>query len=167
MMLLEWRYRQKFILLLLSPGRVVVRSFLGHPEDPLVHPWKYIQLPVVRTCLRDLRYEERLNECGVTTLESWRLKLKLRKYPSIHTNYIISHCTILQYNHNIWYGSYAEWPAYDGGRKRENSSAWKHRIIIASTRTGVEIALIRLSGLSKTLSGQVDPPTEVIRRTSR
>ena len=32
--------------------------------------------------------------------------------------------------------------------------------------TGVEIALIRLSGLSKKLSGQVDRPTEVIRRTS-
>ena len=32
---------------------------------------------------------------------------------------------------------------------------------------GVEIALIRLSGLSKNLSGQVDCPTEVIRRTSR
>ena len=94
-----------------------------------------------------------------------RLKLKFRKYPSIHTNYIISHSTILQYNLNIWYGSYAEkkywtwktmistglpylqfsmnsqgfsparltWPAYDGGRKRENSSAWKHRIIVAST----------------------------------
>ena len=91
------------------------------------------------------------------------LKLKFRKSPSIHTNYIISHSTILQYNHNIWYGSYAEkkywtrktmistglpylqfsmniqgfsparltWPAYDGGRKRENSSVWKHRIIIA------------------------------------
>ena len=29
------------------------------------------------------------------------LKLKFRKYPSIHTNYIISHSTILQYNHNI------------------------------------------------------------------
>ena len=33
------------------------------------------------------------------------LKLKIRKYPSIHTNYIISHSTILQYNHN---SSYAE-----------------------------------------------------------
>ena len=33
--------------------------------------------------------------------------------------------------------------------------------------SGVEIALIRLSGLNKKLSGQVDPPTEVIRRTSR
>ena len=32
---------------------------------------------------------------------------------------------------------------------------------------GVEIALIRLSGLSKNESGQVDCPTEVIRRTSR
>ena len=92
-------------------------------------------------------------------------KLKFRKYPSIHTNYIISHSTILQYNHNISYGSYAEkkyltrktmistglpylqfsmnsqgfsparltWPAYDGGRKRENSSARKHCIIVAST----------------------------------
>ena len=29
------------------------------------------------------------------------LKLTFRKYPSIHTNYIISHSTILQYNHNI------------------------------------------------------------------
>ena len=36
------------------------------------------------------------------------LKLTFRKYPSIHTNYIISHSTILQYNHNIWYGSYVE-----------------------------------------------------------
>ena len=35
------------------------------------------------------------------------------------------------------------------------------------TITGVEIALIRLSGLSKKLSGQVDRPAEVIRRTSR
>ena len=99
------------------------------------------------------------------------LKLKFRKYPSIRTNYIISHSTILQYNHNIWYGSYPEkkywtrktmistglpylqfsmnsrvfspsrltWPAYEGGRKRENSSAWKHRIIVASTcRRSVE-----------------------------
>ena len=31
-----------------------------------------------------------------------KLKLKFRKYASIHTNYIISHSTILQYNpHNI------------------------------------------------------------------
>ena len=31
------------------------------------------------------------------------------------------------------------WPAYDGGRKCENSSAWKHRIIVASTcRRSVE-----------------------------
>ena len=30
-------------------------------------------------------------------------------------------------------------PAYDGGRKRENSSVWKHRIIVASTcRRSVE-----------------------------
>ena len=34
-------------------------------------------------------------------------------------------------------------------------------------RPGVEIALIRLSGLSKNVSGQVDRPAEVIRRTSR
>ncbi len=31
------------------------------------------------------------------------------------------------------------WPAYDDGRKRENSSAWKDRIIVASTcRRSVE-----------------------------
>ena len=96
----------------------------------------------------------------------WRRRRRRR-----HT--IISHSTILQYNHNIWYGSYAEkkywtrktmistglpylqfsitvtcwgfsparltWPAYGGGRKRENSPAWKHRIIVASTcRRSVE-----------------------------
>ena len=102
------------------------------------------------------------------------LKLKLRKYPAIdplHTNYIISHSTTLQNNHNIWHGTKAEkkywtqkimistglpyfqfsmnsqgfsparltWPAYDDGRKRENSSARKHRIIVASTcRRSVE-----------------------------
>ena len=29
------------------------------------------------------------------------LTLTFRQYPAIHTNYIISHCTTLQYNHNI------------------------------------------------------------------
>ena len=29
------------------------------------------------------------------------LKLKCMQYPAILTNYIISHCTTLQYNHNI------------------------------------------------------------------
>ena len=29
------------------------------------------------------------------------LKLKFSQYSSIHTNYIIPHCTTLQYNHNI------------------------------------------------------------------
>ena len=29
------------------------------------------------------------------------LKLKFSQYSSIHTNYIITHCTTLQYNHNI------------------------------------------------------------------
>ena len=28
------------------------------------------------------------------------LKLTFRQYPAIHTNYILSHCTTLQYNHN-------------------------------------------------------------------
>ena len=37
---------------------------------------------------------------------------------------------------------------------------------ITQVEAGVEIALIRLSGLSKKLSGQVDRPAEVIRRTS-
>ena len=35
-----------------------------------------------------------------------------------------------------------------------------------SNSSGVEIALIRLSGLSKYVAGQVDCPTEVIRRIS-
>ena len=34
-------------------------------------------------------------------LENNTLKLTFRNYPAIHTNYIISHCTNLQYNHNI------------------------------------------------------------------
>ena len=29
------------------------------------------------------------------------LKVTFRKYPAIHTNYIIPHCTTLQFNHNI------------------------------------------------------------------
>ena len=29
------------------------------------------------------------------------LKLKFSQYSSIHNNYIIPHCTTLQYNHNI------------------------------------------------------------------
>ena len=29
------------------------------------------------------------------------LKLTFRQYPAMHTNYIISHCTTLQYNHSI------------------------------------------------------------------
>ena len=32
------------------------------------------------------------------------LKLTFGKYPAIHTNYIISHSTTLQYSHNIWHG---------------------------------------------------------------
>ena len=41
--------------------------------------------------------------CDVCECSS--LKLKFRQYVVIHTNYIISHCTILQYNHNIWQGT--------------------------------------------------------------
>ena len=122
-----------------------------------------------RTQLR--RDESPSLKVWLPTAKRYPLKLKSRKYPSIPTNYIISHSTILQYNHKIWYGSYAEkkywtrktmistglpylqfsinsqgfsparltWPAYDGGTKRENSSAWKHRIIVASTcRRSVE-----------------------------
>ena len=36
------------------------------------------------------------------------LKLQLRKYPAMHTNHMLCHCTPLQYNHNIWRSSYAE-----------------------------------------------------------
>ena len=32
------------------------------------------------------------------------LKLTFRQYPAKHTYCIISHCTTLQYNHNIWHG---------------------------------------------------------------
>ena len=56
------------------------------------------------------RSKTRLNNIPTATIkfgnidleqvEPFVLKLKFRKYPSIHTNYIISHSTILQYNHN-------------------------------------------------------------------
>ena len=36
------------------------------------------------------------------------LKLKVRKYPAMHTNRMLYHCTTLLYNHNIWHSSYAE-----------------------------------------------------------
>ena len=93
------------------------------------------------------------------------LKITFRQYPAIPTNYIISHCTTLQYSHSVWYGTKAEkkswiwklmnstvlpyfhfgmnrqcfatarltWPTCDDCRKRENSSAWKDRIIVAFT----------------------------------
>ena len=93
------------------------------------------------------------------------LKLKFSQYSSIHTNYIIPHCTTLQYNHNIWHGNLGRnefanakdnefnsaaisllwhhrqcfaaarltWLGYGAGRKRENCSVWKYRIIVAST----------------------------------
>ena len=40
---------------------------------------------------------------GVSSIQvyfGFVLKLTFRKYPAIHTNYIISHCITLQYNHN-------------------------------------------------------------------
>ena len=43
-----------------------------------------------------IRFSRPLSHC-----RGQGLKLKFRKYPSIHTNYIISHSTILPYNHNI------------------------------------------------------------------
>ena len=46
----------------------------------------------------DGRHTERCQQylCAVKV----RLKLTFTQYPAIHTNYIISHCTTLQYNHN-------------------------------------------------------------------
>ena len=38
---------------------------------------------------------------GPDNIPAWVLKLTFRQYPTMHTNYIISHCTTLQYNHNI------------------------------------------------------------------
>ena len=117
----------------------------------------FLKFPKIKIISRRLRFRiYHANQSSYQNNLFRSLKLKFRKYPSIHTNYIISHATILQYNHNIWYGSYAEkkywarktmistglpylqfsmnsqgfsparltWPAYDGGRKRENSSAW-------------------------------------------
>ena len=41
-------------------------------------------------------------------LRASNLKLQFRKYPAMHTNRMLYHCTTLQYNHNIWHDSYAE-----------------------------------------------------------
>ena len=80
-----------------------------------------------------------------------QLKLTFRQYPAIHTNYIISHFTTLQYNHNyktrylgrneilntnnneINSAARLTWPANVDGRKLENSYVWKDCIIVAST----------------------------------
>ena len=91
------------------------------------------------------------------------LELTFRQYPVIHINYIISQYITLHYNHTFdtvlrqkgnlehkneliqqcCHVSTLAWTAnallYDDGRKRENSSAWKDRIIVASTcRRSVE-----------------------------
>ena len=41
------------------------------------------------------------SEPDVMILTATDLKQNFRKYPSIHINYIISHCTTLHYNHTI------------------------------------------------------------------
>ena len=45
------------------------------------------------------------NVSSVEMFKTSYLKLNFSQYPSIHTNYIISHCTTLWYNHNIWHGT--------------------------------------------------------------
>ena len=49
-----------------------------------------------------------LKTCGTSNesrVFSLSLKLKFNQYSSTHTDYIIPHCTTLQYNHNIWHGT--------------------------------------------------------------
>ena len=41
------------------------------------------------------------DKTGIPVVHVGRLKLKLSKYAVTHTNYILHHCTILQYNHHI------------------------------------------------------------------
>ena len=72
-----------------------------------------ITVEVEREKLQQARFtlrEQQAKHMGRSTSSgtAHTLKLTFWKYPSIHTNYIISHSTILQYNHNILYGSYAE-----------------------------------------------------------
>ena len=69
----------------------------------------------VKQCRRDFRkgnYKEIRKSLALidgndkmknkTATECWNIvKLNFSQYPSIHTNYIISHCTTLCYNHNI------------------------------------------------------------------
>ena len=42
----------------------------------------------------------KLNLQEVKNIVSYILKVTFMQYPAVHTNYIISHCTTLQYNHN-------------------------------------------------------------------
>ena len=46
-------------------------------------------------------YFNRWIELGHVDKTYQGVKLAFWQYPAIHTNYIISHCTTLQYNHNI------------------------------------------------------------------
>ena len=53
------------------------------------------------------------------------------------------------------------------GRQSDQSWCLVDVSVVAKVMSGVEIGLIRLSGLSKKIAGQVVFPTVVIRRTSR
>ena len=56
-------------------------------------------LPHINYCILSWGYKcDRITKIQKRAI---RLKLKFSQYPSIHTNHIISHCTTLQYNHNI------------------------------------------------------------------
>ena len=55
-----------------------------------------------RTILGGMPMEWRMcHRQSRSTKSNAALKLKFSQYSSIHINYIIPHCTTLQYNHNI------------------------------------------------------------------
>ena len=51
----------------------------------------------------DIQYSEKENAELKQLINAFpqQLKVTFRQYPAIHTNYIISHYTTLQYNHTI------------------------------------------------------------------
>ena len=65
----------------------------------------YLWIRHIKTALLHIVLVAAVGRWWCTVICSVLLKLKFRKYPAIHTNYIISHSTIVQYNHNIWHGT--------------------------------------------------------------
>ena len=70
-----------------------------HTHSPVLYRYRSYRITVVTDITFFGHYFLHTNTF-VEKSEFIDLKLKFSQYSSIHTNYIIPHCTTLQYNHN-------------------------------------------------------------------